>query len=99
MNIYGGVIATLLHFAIHVFSSKNTFLFFFLFLQDYIFDLHQATRYAQAQNEVDSLYGAKFQELSKTYYNDKSAWPSPESIASLVNDPVTGKGVDELFLW
>jgi hypothetical protein len=68
-------------------------------LQDYIFDLHQATRYAQAQNEVDSLYGAKFQELSKTYYNDKSAWPSPESIASLVNDPVTGKGVDELFLW
>jgi translation initiation factor 3 subunit L len=67
-------------------------------IKDYIFDLHQATRFSRVQSEVDALYGAKFQELCKTYYNDKTPWPSPETIASLVPDPATGKGSDELFL-
>eukprot|EP00613_Pedinella_sp_CCMP2098_P024967 CAMPEP_0171702482 /NCGR_PEP_ID=MMETSP0991-20121206/11617_1 /TAXON_ID=483369 /ORGANISM="non described non described, Strain CCMP2098" /LENGTH=616 /DNA_ID=CAMNT_0012291823 /DNA_START=25 /DNA_END=1875 /DNA_ORIENTATION=- len=67
-------------------------------IKDYIFDLHQATRFSRIQSEVDALYGAKFQELSKTYYGDKTAWPSPATISNLVPSPTTGKGSDDFFL-
>ncbi len=46
----------------------------FPFLQNYIEDLSQATRFSRAQNEVDALYGAKFQvtscELISHYHID-----------------------------
>ena len=32
--------------------------------QDYIMDLHQATRFSVVQSEVDALYGTKFQVKS-----------------------------------
>jgi len=67
-------------------------------IKDYIFDLHQCTRFSRVQSEVDALYGAKFQELSKQYYGDKTAWPAPSTIANLTPDPKTGKGEDEFFL-
>lgn len=66
-------------------------------IKDYIFDLHQATRFSCLRSEVDALYGAKFQELSKMYYGDKTAWPAPATIASMTPAPV-GKGADEFFL-
>ena len=61
-------------------------------VKDYVFDLHQATRakLTKEQSEVNDLYGAKFAELSKTFYSD-AAWPAAESIASDVGD-------DKLFL-
>lgn len=67
-------------------------------VEDYLFDLHQATRFTREQSEVDGLYGGKFLDLSKKYFGDKTAWPSKESIASFHPDPATGKGSDELFL-
>ena len=68
-------------------------------IKDYIFDLHQASRakLSKVQSEVDALYGAKFQELSRDYYGDKTSWPAAATIASLAPDS-KGSGDDELFL-
>ena len=64
-------------------------------IKDYIFDLHQASRakLSKVQSEVDALYGAKFQELSRDYYGDKTSWPAAATIASLAPDS-KGSGDD-----
>jgi translation initiation factor 3 subunit L len=68
-------------------------------IKDYIFDLHQASRakLSKVQSEVDALYGAKFQDLCKNYYGDKSSWPAAASIASLA-PALKGSDADDLFL-
>jgi len=50
-------------------------------IQDFVFDLHQATRRSRIESEIAELYDVTFVELSNKYYTT-AQWPSTSAVAS-----------------
>ena len=49
-------------------------------IKDFIFDLHEATRYHKNVDDIQRLYEGKFRELSEKYFS-QSPWPSTKIVA------------------